>query len=44
MRIPQGLVFWFVAAMAVLFLAYVLTGVFMDPVVDGVGPRPPDPF
>jgi hypothetical protein len=42
MRVPQGLVFWSIAVLAVLFLIYVIAGAFMEPVLDGVGPRPPD--
>lgn len=37
MRVPdmQGVVFWCVVVLAVLFLVFVVANIFMDPVTDG---------
>lgn len=46
MRIPdmQGVVFWCVVFLAVLFVIGIFADIFMEPILDGMGPRPPDGY
>jgi hypothetical protein len=46
MRVPdmQGVVFWCVVALAVLFVIGVFVDIYLGPVTDGEWPSPPDPY
>jgi len=46
MRVPdmQGIIFWGVAVLVVLFLIFVVANIFMDPVTDGEWPSPGNIF